>query len=94
MIQYKFLLFYFNQVLEPSQTCDEIQEASSKLLQLGKRSDELTGNISKIANKTMKKIREIDPQKVKVTLETEELCSEILVMVKDATVDAEIFVGV
>ena len=71
-------------MLEPSQTCYEIQEASSKLLQLGKRSDELTGNINNIANETMEKIREIDPQKVKVTSETKKLCCEILVMVKDA----------
>ena len=77
-------VLYFNQVLEPRQTCDEIQEASSKLLQLGKKSKELTGNINNIANKTMEKIREIDPQKVKVTSETKELCSEILVMVKEA----------
>ena len=63
-------VLYFNQVLEPRQTCDEIQEASSKLLQLGERSDELTGNINNIANQTMEKIREIDPQKVKVTSET------------------------
>ena len=71
-------------MLEPHQTCDEIQEASSKLLQLGKRSEELTGNMNNVGNETMEKIREIDPQKVKVTLETKKLCSEILVMVKDA----------
>ena len=71
-------------MLEPHQTCDEIQEASNKLRQLGKQSEELTGNINNIANETMEKIREIDPQKVKVTSETMKLCSEILVMVKEA----------
>ena len=83
--QYKFFLFYIlNQVLEPRQTCDEIQEASKKLLQLCKQSEELTGNIKNITNETMEKIREIDPQKVKVTSETKKLCSEILIMVDGA----------
>lgn len=71
-------------MLEPCQTFDEIQEASNKLFKLGKQSEELTGNINNIATGTMEKIREIDPQKVKVTSETKKLCSEILVMVKDA----------